>query len=493
MTTAELLTLPDAELKKYLLSHWQLSVFDAIEFIGQFEPLSTGKFGWFKQIQPVHPHPLNLPFEQGFVRSVFVPTNNDTNGMPLLSGRRYRFKIQLSRPESRRKPFELIGRSPQLIEDNAATLPVSSRQSSEAELRREVEQIFQENSQGSIQALRNSARALRGVQGDMYWAVDRFVFELLQNADDLPAQPGGSVRVQVQLLPNYLVFQHNGLPFRHEHVLALANVGQSTKTNDAATTGYKGIGFKSVYSKSSCVYVRSGGYSFRFASNGNDDVPWQTYPLWTEPREYPAELRADADFFDEKKFPVSFGLQIRPGDRADYAEVIRELFLDPRFALFLRSLDDIRVVGEDMDEIQLTRTRHPSSGQITFRALEQESYYLCHPYSVQIAERFKPHDDVLTDDDAPQPKLPDKLIGLEAVTVQFAATLDPDTNALLPMDSDEAVLSAYLPTEDTSYGLSLLVNADFTLTSSREKVTLNNHWNEFLFHEIGRLLNSVDC
>jgi hypothetical protein len=99
----------------------------------------------------------------------------------------------------------------------------------------------------------------------MYWAVDRFVFELFQNADDLLAQQGGRVRVQIRLLPTHLFFQHTGLPFRYEHVLALANVGKSTQTADATTTGYKGIGFKSVYSESSCVYVRSG--ATRFAQN----------------------------------------------------------------------------------------------------------------------------------------------------------------------------------------------------------------------------------
>jgi len=330
---------------------------------------------------------------------------------------------------------------------------------------------------------------MRGVQGDMYWAVDRFVFELLQNADDLPAQPGGSVRVQIRLLPTHLLFQHTGLPFRYEHVLALANVGKSTKTADATTTGYKGIGFKSVYSESSCVYVRSGGYSFRFASNGNDEVPWQTWPRWTGLAEYPAELRAETDFFDEQQFPVSFGLLVRPDQHAKYTDVLRKLFLDPRFALFLRALDDIRVVGEDLAEIRLTRTRQADTGVIHFQALGRESTYLRHSYLVDVSTGYTAAPAASAGDDAPaRPALPVKLAGVSTVTVQFAATLDPDTNLLVPMNPAEAVLSAYLPTEDTSYGLSLLVNADFTLTSSREKVSLKNQWNEFLFQQIGRLL-----
>lgn len=482
-----LLALSDAELKRHLLTHWQLPTFDTVEFSGKYSPHPEGKFGWFNDLIGIQPGRLDLPFGQLALRSLFYPNNKDSQGQLLEAGRRYRFKVQLSKPDKRRAPFDLVARNPQLLPDNSDQAGSQLSHSTEAARRLEVEQIFNENSQGSVAALRNSARAIYGVQGDMYWAVDRFVFELLQNADDLPATPGGSVRVQIRLLPNYLVFQHTGLPFRYQHVLALANVGQSTKTADASTTGYKGIGFKSVYSKSPCVYVRSGGYSFRFASDGNDDVPWQTWPRWTEIADYPPELRADADFFSENKFPVSFGLQIRPGDRADYAEVLRKLFQDPRFALFLRSLDEIRVLGDDLPEICLTRTRQPATGLVTFQALGQETNYLRHTYPVTIGSQFKPADDA-NPDDAPQPKLPTKLEGVNAVTIQFAAPYDVATNALLPMDPSEAVLSAYLPTTDTSYGLALLVNADFTLISSREKVTLNNAWNEFLFRQIGRLL-----
>lgn len=372
---------------------------------------------------------------------------------------------------------------PPLISPTETSLPAYT----EARRRAEVEDIFEQNRAGSPAVLSNLANAMRGVQGDMYWAVDRFVFELLQNADDLPAQPGGSVRVQIRLLPTHLLFQHTGLSFRYEHVLALANVGKSTKTGDATTTGYKGIGFKSVYSESACVYVRSGGYSFRFASDGDDEVPWQTWPRWTELAEYPAELRAEADFFDEQQFSVCFGLQVRPDEHAKYADVLHKLFLDPRFALFLRSLDDIRVVGEDLAEFHLTRTRQADTGAITFQALGRESTYLRHSYPVDVTTGFIAATG--DGDDAPaRPVLPAKLEGVPTVTVQFAATLDPSTNLLVPMNPAEAVLSAYLPTEDTSYGLALLVNADFTLTSSREKVTLKNQWNEFLFQQIGRLL-----
>lgn len=307
MTTAELLVLSDSELKRLLLSHWQLPSLDTIEFSGQFEPHPKGRFGWFSRLHGIQPAQLGLPFGQAALRSIFYPSIKDSQNRPLEAGRRYQFKVQLSKADKRRAPFDLVARNPQLVSanpDKSAPSGTARPHTTEIDRRREVEQIFKKHSDGSAEVLGISARAIRGVQGDMYWAVDRFVFELLQNADDLPAHPGGSVRVQVRLLPDYLVFQHNGLSFSYKHVLALSDVGKSTKAADATTTGYKGIGFKSVYSKSSCVYVRSGGYSFRFEAKGNEDMPWQTWPRWTEPADYPDDLRSDADFLDQETLAV---------------------------------------------------------------------------------------------------------------------------------------------------------------------------------------------
>ena len=53
------------------------------------------------------------------------------------------------------------------------------------------------------------------------------------------------------------------------------------------------------------------------------------------------------------------------------------------------------------------------------------------------------------------------------------------------MPASEAPLFSYLPTNDTSYGLPLLVNADFILAPNRVQVQSHHLWNAFLFHQIG--------
>jgi hypothetical protein len=42
---------------------------------------------------------------------------------------------------------------------------------------------------------------------------------------------------------------------------------KSNKSENVRQTGYKGIGFKSVFTDSNSVFIRSGSYSFKFDKN----------------------------------------------------------------------------------------------------------------------------------------------------------------------------------------------------------------------------------
>ena len=108
----------------------------------------------------------------------------------------------------------------------------------------------------------NTVNALHNIMDDLYTdADDRFVYELLQNADDQP-QEGKNVAVLMQLLENHLLFMHNGRPFDNGDVDSICSIGSSTKKNNKEKIGYKGIGFKSVFTGSDTVIVNSGDFSF---------------------------------------------------------------------------------------------------------------------------------------------------------------------------------------------------------------------------------------
>ncbi len=134
------------------------------------------------------------------------------------------------------------------------------------------------------------ARALDVLSKTVFGDVNRFVFELLQNADDSPSETNNNgVEVEFKLLDDYLIFSHNGSHFTVDDVKGISSVGSriSKKDADIEKTGYKGIGFKSVFGTSEEVHILSNEFTFRFDKNFDqweDDAeyPWQVIPIWTD-------------------------------------------------------------------------------------------------------------------------------------------------------------------------------------------------------------------
>ena len=112
------------------------------------------------------------------------------------------------------------------------------------------------------QQAQNLANAIKVLSNDIFTEYIRFLFELIQNADDANA-----TKVLINLQENYITIAHNGKKFDERDVIAICSVGDGTKEKDISKTGYKGIGFKSVFGKSNNVGIFSKGVQFRFCSN----------------------------------------------------------------------------------------------------------------------------------------------------------------------------------------------------------------------------------
>ena len=97
----------------------------------------------------------------------------------------------------------------------------------------------------------------RKTQVSMYSDSTHFVYELLQNADDY-----GATEISFRLSENNLVIEHNGEPFREQHVKAISYFGKSTSRDDLVKTGRFGIGFKSVFALTAAPIIISGGEHF---------------------------------------------------------------------------------------------------------------------------------------------------------------------------------------------------------------------------------------
>ena len=163
------------------------------------------------------------------------------------------------------------------------------------------------------------ANLLEEVGLNLYSGKKRMFFELLQNADDAAAQNG--VNVKVQMNGEYFTLTHDGYSFNKHDFDSIISAAKSTKSANKKKTGYKGIGFKSVFTSSTLVSIKSGGYTFSFDKDleeyndfskfyfhvndiekdtarqaaflrkyennarvfkGVKDIPWQLLPIWAD-------------------------------------------------------------------------------------------------------------------------------------------------------------------------------------------------------------------
>jgi hypothetical protein len=65
--------------------------------------------------------------------------------------------------------------------------------------------------------------------------------------------------IKLQLYPHVVVVKNNELGFSEANVVAVSNVGGSTKSGHTGYIGQKGIGFKSVFSVSDTPEIHSNG------------------------------------------------------------------------------------------------------------------------------------------------------------------------------------------------------------------------------------------
>lgn len=222
------------------------------------------------------------------------------------------------------------------------------------------------------------ANLMREIGKGMYSSKQRMIFELLQNADDAPGKE--KVEFHIDVNGDYFFVMHDGAPFSKDDVDAITSAAESTKRKDKKKTGYKGIGFKSVFTDSEEVWLKSGGYQFAFVRNSElfkdfetfyfsssdyqefpqlkekhrkkyqkdistynslTDIPWQVIPIWQDylPKEF------DDSNFSDFDNPVQFALKVGSSNiysEDGYLNAIENIVKKPEFLLFLRNTSKFR-------------------------------------------------------------------------------------------------------------------------------------------------------
>ena len=331
-------------------------------------------------------------------------------------------------------------------------------------------------SSGEPELLESYAGLLNNYQLEMYSTAIRFVYELLQNADDQPYKKE-PVDVSFSFLPQHLLLQHTGAVFNSDDVEAISATAQSRKKDRPEATGYKGIGFKAVFTEAARVFIRSGHYTFRFQepSVNPEKSPWQVQPIWTPDIELAPELQAHASLFDPKQ-RVSVALYPKAGQLNNYRPVFEELLSNLRFLLFLRHVRQVAV--QDGESIRIAERHLTDAGchQLLLDGEQIATYKLFHQRrAVPEKNRAAFKDDT---------KIPIKLRISEHLEFTFGAEVDEE-GKLQAVPVEHRLLYCYLPT-NVNYGLPFLLNGDFVLKSDREGLQLGNEWNNFLFEEVGK-------
>lgn len=100
-----------------------------------------------------------------------------------------------------------------------------------------------------------------------------FIYELLQNAEDMEA-----TEVSFNLFPDKLIFEHNGTKrdFILDDIDAITTKGESPKADDPTQIGKFGMGFKAVYVYTNTPEIHSGEFNFRIENvivPNNEGVP----------------------------------------------------------------------------------------------------------------------------------------------------------------------------------------------------------------------------
>ncbi len=157
--------------------------------------------------------------------------------------------------------------------------------------------------------------------GSLYTDRTHFIFELLQNAEDVRAS-----RIRFRLFEDRLEVTHDGRLFNEPDVWGVCGVGKGTKSGDLTQIGKFGIGFKSVYAYTSTPEIHSGEESFVIED--------YVRPSYRNPR----KLEDPWNTLFVLPFNAA-GLDPETA-RQEIAERLRNL--SARTLLFLRSIEEIR-------------------------------------------------------------------------------------------------------------------------------------------------------
>ena len=275
----------------------------------------------------------------------------------------------------------------------------------------------------------------------LYKEETHFIYELLQNADDVNA-----TEVKITLTPDELIFWHNGTKdFDLRNVIAITGIGATTKKDEVNKKGKFGIGFKSVFSITGTPRVYSGEFNF--------EIQHFSVPSRIPPIETVSGTTFVLPFNREDKSPPDVYKTIEGTlSQLDSSTV---MFLDYISVVEWSSLD--------------------SSGKITKRTkanLDNCSRIGFYDASDELLSEYLVFSKPLSFD-----------AGL-SVSIAYKLGSENGNDVIIPVRNSK--LCVYFLTETVTY-LKFRINAPYQTTSTRESVDGNRQYNVAVTEEVARL------
>lgn len=338
----------------------------------------------------------------------------------------------------------------------------------------------------------NQAESLKSLSNDLYTDSKRFIYELLQNADD-SAKNNEKVNVLIKFVDNQLVLAHTGKEFSSRDVKGLCSVNNGTKKSDTTKTGFKGIGFKSVFGQSNKVIIYSNNEYFKFDATHNfgwkdtwegsqeewqkeNDrdffYPWQIIPIYLDEKDKKIDINSKIEsYLSTSIWKVATIIEILKKDQIYKA--IKELLENVNMFLFLKNIYSIKFkIEEDTTTINIERL----DNELVLKKNDNiEAKWLIKTIVLKVP-------DLLKDELKSDPNVPKKLKDTENIELTLA--IKKGDHSLEKLSQNENLLYAYLPTDEKRYSLPILVNSTFLTSSNRESLHNDSKWNQWLFKSI---------
>jgi len=328
--------------------------------------------------------------------------------------------------------------------------------------RKVIEQIAQEKRErlkGGGADFQGALKRLVGIWSDPSHAL----IELLQNADDANA-----TAVEYRMLPNGILFKHNGHIFTKDEVRAICSIDTSTKDAEKHT-GFMGIGFKAVFKLSTSPLIFCPPWQFYFSQRESQpgDWGWILIPHWID--SLPAEVTKISDGTTVFWLPYKKDLSKEAIEQIEKS--ILERF-DGLCLMFLRNVRRIQIATPEGIARQLY-----VEGDTVIE--ERDGEKISKRYKV-LRKTFNIPKEVKTEYEV-QDSGRDKAVVREII-LAFALNSEGDLQRMY-----NSQLYTFFPTECHT-DLRFAVQGDFILDTQRSHINKSLEWNRWLWRCVRALL-----